>query len=95
MGNEPNSSLFKTFNQEVFSTGRSLSSKQNITYKDWRAGQKFNPITGELKNVESSFGFEDFRHNGDKERKYRANNFTRVPRGGERFDIISGRKLPY
>ena len=47
-----------------------------------------------MRNIKSSYGFEDFKYNGDNQRKYKANNFTRIPKLTERFDIISGRKLP-
>ncbi len=84
-----------TSNQEVFSANRSLSSKQDINYKDWRGNHKYNPITGQPKNIKDTFGFQDFKSNGDKDRKYKANNFTSIPKRTEKYDIISGRILPY
>ena len=63
---------------------------EDIKYKYSRAN-RFNPITGESCNT--TFGFEDFVPKYNK--GYKANNFTMVPRSGERIDIISGRKLTY
>lgn len=68
---------------------KKLNETQNVKYKYTRT-DRFNPITGEFKS-NTSFGFEDFVPQNS--RSYKANNFSIIPRRGEKYDIISGRKL--
>lgn len=65
--------------------------RADFKYKYTRT-DRFNPITGESK-ANTSFGFEDYLP--EKEKKYKANNHTRIPYIGQNYDIISGRKLTY
>lgn len=89
LGDENVGSLkqFTTTSMATFGQ-REFKEKANVTFKD-RGIDRFNPITGEKRNL--AFGFEDFTMNRDN--SYKANNGSIIPKLGEKFDIISGRKI--
>lgn len=82
---------FSTTSKEAFSILKNRESDFAV-YK-YSRNDKFNPITGEFKGYGTHFGFEDYLPNSNK--KYKANNFTMIPQQGQKYDIITGRKLTH